>query len=185
MSGLTPADLGLLDEDDNAPAIGADPSLPTASLPPRPADLRSKEGREWKKLAKDAGIDTTKPETLTGDTSRTKPGRPRTMRNVEHFKKVLLSSHEKAALLMGVEELALDDDEATMLAESITELLSYYKIKTDGKSGAVLMLGYAIMMVYGSRLLPYLIPNIVSLFKRDTPPEMPANVSTFRPNLSN
>ena len=167
MTGLTPADLGLLDDDDNA-VIGSDPSLPEAALPPRPADLRSKEGREWKKLAKQAGIDT-KAERLTGDETRAgRPaGRPRTVKNVDHFKKVLLSSHMKAALVTGVEEIALDDEEAGLLAESIAELLSYYKIKVDGKGGAVLGLLYAVSMVYGSRLLPYLLPNIVGMFKRD------------------
>jgi len=171
---LTPADLGLLDQDEEDLPSGVDPSLPEAALPPRPADLRSKEGREWKKMAKAAGIDT-KPEKLTGDETRSRPGRPRTVRNVDHFKKVLLSSHMKAALVTSIEDLALDDDEATMLAESLAELLSYYKIKVDGKGGAALGVAWAATLVYGSRLFPYLLPQIMGIFKREPVTEQPTN----------
>lgn len=174
---LNPLDLGIAEEE-TAALIDGDTPLPTATLPPRPADLRSKEGREWKKLKKQLEENGTAYK-LSGDDAVTAApssgGKPRTKKNVEHFRKVLLSFHAKCALVTGIEEVALDDEEATMLAEATADLLSYYNIKVSGKGGAVLGLVYAVTMIYGSRLLPYILPgiieNISGIFKRQPVPE--------------
>ena len=182
MSGLKPTDLGIMEADDEVdgpPSVAGGEQLPPVSLPPRPADLRTKEGRAWK-LAHDTGD----PIKLDGSSSaKTATKNPR--KHSEHLKRVLLQFHQKAADVTEISDLALDDDEATMLADSLSELASYYKIKLDGKGGALVAVLYAVTMIYGSRLLPYVLPSIIGLFKREetTEPENVIRPERFAPSL--
>ena len=50
-----------------------------------------------------------------------------------------------------------DEEEAGMLAESGAALLDYYKIKIDGKRGAMLALLWAVTLVYGPRIVTIVI----------------------------
>jgi hypothetical protein len=90
----------------------------------------------------------------TGEGPKPK-GRPPAKKNIEPIKRLLVSVHLKVALISGVAEIAIDDEEATMLAESGAALLDYYKIKVDGKRGALIAFVYAVMMVYGPRAFGY------------------------------
>lgn len=82
-------------------------------------------------------------------------GRPPAKKNIEPIKRLLLSVHVKLALVTGVPELVIDEDEATMLAENGAALLDYYKIKVDGKRGALIAFMYAVLMIYGPRAFAY------------------------------
>jgi hypothetical protein len=87
---------------------------------------------------------------LFGTDSAQKKAAPK--KNVEHIKRVLLSVHGKAALALGNDDIAIDEEEAQMLAESLANFLEYYKIVITGKRGAAVALLYAVSMVYGPRL---------------------------------
>jgi hypothetical protein len=83
--------------------------------------------------------------------------KPAAKKNIEPIKNMLVSMHVRLALLTGVPELIIDDAEATMLAENGAALMDYYKIKIDGKRGAMLAFIYAVTIVYGPRVFAYVI----------------------------
>ena len=77
--------------------------------------------------------------------------KPKSERSLKGMETLLLSIHTMLALSTGLEELAIEPNEAHTLAEAAAELASYYKIKLDGKNGAMLGMVMAIGAVYGPR----------------------------------
>jgi len=153
-----PEALKVVDFDPGNLDMEPEPLTPPAEavIPPRPSDLRSKEGRAWKKQY---GNSLPEAVSLTSDKETTRL--PKTKRS-EHFKRILLSFHAKMALATADPTLALDDSEAEELANSFVALLSYYHIKLDGKRGAQWGVLYAVSIVYGPRLFALLLPRIMA-----------------------
>lgn len=60
--------------------------------------------------------------------------------------------HTLLATRMGDPNWIISEDESYMIIKAGSDLLDYYKIKIDGKNGAVAALIYAISMVYGPRI---------------------------------
>ena len=175
-NGLNPVDLGLDDERDDT----AETTVEGVALPQPKIDGRTKEGRAARRAAI---ADETEATTLFGDAERRGPGRPRKSagKNVDSIKKVLISVHLKAAIATGVPEVAIDEDEATQLAESGAALLEYYKIRIDGKRGAMLAFLYALTLVYGPRIFAYIV-SMRQQSKEDAekePEPVNANVAEF------
>jgi hypothetical protein len=84
--------------------------------------------------------------------SNGKRGRkPKSERSLKGLEQLLTSIHWMVSLATGLEDLAITDVEAHTLAEAGAELASYYKIKMDGKNGALLGMMMAIGAVYGPR----------------------------------
>jgi hypothetical protein len=162
---LKPTDFGRMDMEETVTSLPDEDMLPIAEIPPRPDDMRTKEGREWKKLYGDKVSSSSEPVRLSGPSTEPKEGKPRTKKNVAHFKKILLNSHQKIAMVAGNPDIELDDEEATMLAESVAELLSYYNISVGGKRGAQLGVAWAVMCVYGPRVAPHAIPYIIEMIR--------------------
>jgi hypothetical protein len=163
---ISASDLGIDVEETEK---GEQAELPPAT-PPGPQvkiDLRTKEGRRLKAEAEQRGepLELFKSDTPRGD-KKTAP-----KKNVEHIKKVLVSVHAKVALAIGEPDLAIDDEEGQMLAESGAALLEYYKIKIDGKRGAIVAFIYALTLVYGPRLFS------IAMAKRQQ--DLPGNVTQF------
>lgn len=85
-------------------------------------------------------------------TSGAKRGRkPKADRNLQGVEQVLLATHMMLATVTGHPELILDKQEGHILAEALANLGDHYKIKLDGKTGAIMGLVYAIGIVYGPR----------------------------------
>lgn len=184
MSGLNPADLGIFETDDNSDDSGE--NLPSPVLPPKPDDLRTKKGREWKKLK--AEFDAGRPVKLEGPTAREtaskSEGSRGTRRNVQHFRKVFANAHKKIAEAVDDDTWILDDEESNMMAEGLADLLSYYKIIVTGKGGAWLALIYAITLVYGVRVFPTVLPIIMNMFGRKEEEPQQTNQNVIRTNFS-
>lgn len=123
---------------------------------PKPADLRSKEGRAWKARQKEAG----RPIELF-QTERPSEKKSVTKRNLEPAKRTIVQVHAVVSGLFQKSDnelvrdigktLILDEEEAGMLAESGAALLEYYKIKVTGKTGALLAFVWCVMLIYGPR----------------------------------
>ena len=140
---ISASDLGVdLPEHEEA----AQPGLNTAE-PPRSVkiDLRTKEGRRLKAEAEQNG---TPLNLFQGETTQTRKRGDAPKKNVEHIRKVLVSVHARVAIALAQPDLAIDDEEGQMLAESGAALLDYYKIKIDGKRGATVAFIYALTLVY-------------------------------------
>lgn len=97
-------------------------------------------------------------ENVTQLFSRTAPPKKSaTKKNVEPIKKMLVSIHSRAALLFDAPYLAMDDEEADMLAPASADLLEYYKIKIEGKRGAMIAFVCVVIVIYGPRLFAFVI----------------------------
>lgn len=92
-------------------------------------------------------LGTERPDGTTG----ARRGRPKTSRNLKGIEQLLLATHLMIATATGCHELMLDEKEGTMLAEALANLSDQYKIKLDGKSGALIGLLYAVGAIYGPR----------------------------------
>jgi len=98
-----------------------------------------------------------------------KRGRPRKAdRNLQGMEQMLLAMHMMIATATGASEMMLSPPEGHMLAEALATLSDHYKIKLDGKAGAVLGLIYAAGAVYGPRAVAIAIR--VRKQKRDVHP---------------
>lgn len=67
--------------------------------------------------------------------------------------KQLAGIHQMAAMLTGMPELAIHEQEGVMLAGGILGVAEQYDLSIDGKTGAALQLLAAAAMVYGPRLM--------------------------------
>lgn len=85
------------------------------------------------------------------------PKRTAPKKNIQPIKNLLVSVHMRLAMLAGMPELAIDDDEATLLAQSGADLMDFYKIKIDGKRGAMIAFIYAVSIVYGPRVFAFVL----------------------------
>jgi hypothetical protein len=104
-----------------------------------------------------------------GDTAKRKRGRPAGSGksagrkgkekaapvSVKGIEKVLYSLHAMAAAALKVEELELDQDEAKLLAEAVTEVASYYNTTVDPKILAWAGLIGVCGQLYGPRFAAY------------------------------
>ena len=84
-----------------------------------------------------------------------KPGSAskRSERSLEQIRNLLIQTHFMIAGLTGFQEMMIDEKESALLADALAGVSDYYKIKLDGKSGAVMGLIYAIGIVYGPRAI--------------------------------
>lgn len=87
-----------------------------------------------------------------GSTNR-ESAAPRRVKNLDSIVAMLVSVHGLAAAKTGRDWIAIDADEARMLAQAASDVLDQYKIKVDGKTGALLMLCYAATVVYAPRVV--------------------------------
>jgi hypothetical protein len=71
----------------------------------------------------------------------------------DKFAKSLQGLHKGAAFLSGVPELALEPDEAKMMADALFGIFEEYEIEISTKAAAAVNLAGATMMVYGPRLV--------------------------------
>jgi hypothetical protein len=87
-----------------------------------------------------------------GEPAVKRGGRPKKSdRNLQGVEQLLSSIHLMLALATGFDDLKLDQTEAHLLAEATANLADHYKIKLDGKSGAIMGMIYAAGAVYGPR----------------------------------
>lgn len=67
--------------------------------------------------------------------------------------KQLAGIHQMAAMLTGMPELAIHEQEGVMLAGGILGVAEQYDLSIDGKTGAALQLLAAAAMIYGPRAM--------------------------------
>lgn len=98
------------------------------------------------------------PQSLTGEelpppkqAKSRAPRQKKEERSLESIEKMLISMHFMLATATGFDDLILDNAEAHTLADALAKVGDYYKIKLDGKTGALMGLIWAIGMVYGPR----------------------------------
>lgn len=84
-------------------------------------------------------------------TTRSRGANKKTERNLKGIEQMLVAIHFMVATATGVQELAIDKEESQMLAEALATLADHYKIKLDGKTGALMGFVYALSTVYGPR----------------------------------
>jgi hypothetical protein len=106
-----------------------------------------------------------------GSPATKKPRQKRSERSLAGIEKLLSSIHMMAALATGFEDLKIDPEESHLLAEALATLGDYYKIKLDGKSGAIMGLIYAAGAVYGPRAVTI----GIKLRAKQTPPPKAQN----------
>lgn len=76
---------------------------------------------------------------------------PKQEQNLDGLKQMLFATHLILSRIAASPELALDDAESMMLAGSLAKLADHYKIKLDGKGGALIGFLYTCGMIYGPR----------------------------------
>lgn len=89
-----------------------------------------------------------------GEPLATKRGRgpsKKTERNLKGIEQMLVAIHFMVATATGVSEIVIDKEESNTLAEALATLADHYKIKLDGKTGALMGFVYALGTVYGPR----------------------------------
>ena len=67
--------------------------------------------------------------------------------------KQLAGMHQMVAMMTGLPELAMSEEEGTMLADAIVNVAEQYDLAIDGKTGAALQLAMTAAMIYGPRAL--------------------------------
>lgn len=75
--------------------------------------------------------------------------------SVLSLKDLLLTVHMSASMLLKVEELALEIDEADKLAKAIEDLAKFYPVAIDPKKIAWANLGITAAQIYGTRIMAY------------------------------
>ena len=98
-----------------------------------------------------------------GDDARTQPkrgrGRPKgsgkkkASPDLDFFADMLLGGHAFVAFATGLEEIALDEDEAIKLSSASTELAAQYGVEINPKTQAWLRFAGAVSKVYGTRAM--------------------------------
>lgn len=125
-------------------------------------DIPKRRGRPPKSAAPEGVIvegDSTAPgdlpEAVALDTRpKGRRGRPpKSERNLDGIKQLLLSTHIALASIARCPELALEESEASLFANSLSTLADHYKIKLDGKSGAMIGFLYTLGIIYGPRAI--------------------------------
>lgn len=76
---------------------------------------------------------------------------PKSEQNLDGLKQMLFATHMILSRIASCPELAIDDAESLMLAGSLAKLADHYKIKLDGKGGALVGFLYTCGMIYGPR----------------------------------
>ena len=85
-----------------------------------------------------------------------KRGRPkgvpnRKSRDLRAVEAMLVSIHAMIAASTQMPEIAIDASESHIVAEAVANVADQYKIKLDGKTGAIAVLIYSLGIVYGPR----------------------------------
>ena len=111
---------------------------------------RAQETRRKNKEA-NAAVDAPN-ESTPGAKRGRKPAAPKTKRDLSGIVVPLVGIHFMLAQMSGLPDLAIDEGEATTIASALSNLTEYYKVKIDGKQGAILGLIYALAVVYGPRI---------------------------------
>lgn len=86
-------------------------------------------------------------------TKRGTAGKTAQVPNLDFISDLLLTIHAGIALRTGMEEFALDAEEAQKLASTSTELASHYGVQVNAKTQAWLRFVGAIGSVYGTRAI--------------------------------
>jgi hypothetical protein len=94
-----------------------------------------------------------KPEPETKDEKPARRKSKAVAMGPDKFAKSLQGLHKGAAFLSGVPELALEPDEAKMMADALFGIFEEYEIEISTKAAAAVNLAGATMMVYGPRLV--------------------------------
>ena len=101
-----------------------------------------------------------------------KAGRPRSntppagnrAKSLESIERLLLAVHVGIANISHMPELEIGESEAKQLATSLDAVAAQYKIKLDGKHGAVAGLISTLVMVYGPRVAFIVLrPNVQAI----------------------
>lgn len=74
-------------------------------------------------------------------------------KSLESIEALLVGIHGGVAGLLNMPELAIDEKESATLAKALDAVASQYKIRLDGKQGAVAGLIGALVTVYGPRVV--------------------------------
>ncbi len=93
-----------------------------------------------KKRGRPAGSTTTKHKTAAKNDNET-------------LAKNIAGIHAMAAMMTGIPEVQLSEDEAQMLASAVDGLSREYGLKLDGKTGAAIQLIGAAAIIYGPRAI--------------------------------
>lgn len=81
-----------------------------------------------------------------------KPGQTYTRkRDLSGIESILVGIHAMLSTATAMPELSIEQAEAHVVAEAIANVSEQYKIKLDGKAGAIAGLVYALGIVYGPR----------------------------------
>ncbi|MGH7239490.1 MAG: hypothetical protein ACREHG_05425 [Candidatus Saccharimonadales bacterium] len=84
-----------------------------------------------------------------------KRGRPSKKASVdkETLANQLIGLHQLGAMVSGVPELALQSQEAAMLADAVISVSKEYDLAIDGKTGALIQLAAACAAIYAPRIM--------------------------------
>lgn len=133
--GPTPADLGLEAKTVETPPVDDD-TAQTTSEAPKSRGRGRPPGSGTKSTAE-------KPKKSAGKKAE----------DIDAFAKQLQGIHVMIAMVSGVKEMAIDAQEAKMLANGINAVAEEYGLEMDGKTGAAFQLLGAAALIYGPRAL--------------------------------
>lgn len=130
--------------------------IPVTDTPPETGGKRGRRATAPDVSNEDGQEDLPLSTLPTDQTPPRRRGRPpgssnKRERNLQGMEQMLCAIHLMISMATGLEELQIDPSESHILADALANLSEHYKIKLDGKAGAVLGLIYAIGAVYGPR----------------------------------
>lgn len=67
----------------------------------------------------------------------------------------LVGVHQIVAMVTGIPEIVIGEQEAVMLAQSVANVANEYGLEIDGKTGASIQLFMTVAMIYGPRFLQF------------------------------
>jgi len=88
-------------------------------------------------------------------TGETAPPNQQNLASVISLKELLLTVHNSASMLLKIEELALENEEAEKLSKAIEDLAKFYPVAIDPKKLAWANLGITAAQIYGLRIMAY------------------------------
>ncbi len=146
--------------ENNLPPIIEDSSETIQQVAPPPTTEKRGRGRppgSGKKITEQIPELQESPVSLNNEKPRR--GRPpgagsaKKTTDIPALAKQLQFGHKAVSLLVKIPEVAIDDDEAKMLAESLANLMKEFDITVSGKTAAIMgMLGTS-LMIYGPRFM--------------------------------
>lgn len=129
-------------------AVTPEPQISAPKRRGRPPGSKNKEAAE--------GGDV-KPNAVPDGAAVSKRGRPAKKKtqaiNAGDLAKQIQGLHALGAMVTGIQELQLGEQEAEMLAKAVVAVSEQYNLAIDGKTGALIQLAAACTVIYLPRLV--------------------------------